>query len=171
MLASFKSAFYMFSCVAFVMVSCNYVSWHTKHSSAIWLVFVEDYQLARLFLPVCLCRLVSQPRVSMVVSMLSHDLFRYQGHKGCALVLGGFDISGPSLYSVHPHGSTDRGPFATMGSGSLNAMAVLEKGRHTSAKGLRPAHKYSCPLTFYSTRFNPEPTAMRPIAERGPDRK
>eukprot|EP00920_Eleutheroschizon_duboscqi_P030262 GHVT01073422.1.p1 GENE.GHVT01073422.1~~GHVT01073422.1.p1 ORF type:complete len:231 (+),score=36.69 GHVT01073422.1:270-962(+) len=113
----------------------------------------------------------TQPRVSMVVSMLSHDLFRYQGHKGCALVLGGFDISGPSLYSVHPHGSTDRGPFATMGSGSLNAMAVLEKGRHTSAKGLRPAHKYSCPLTFYSTRFNPEPTAMRPIAERGPDRK
>ncbi len=27
---------------------------------------------------------------------------------------------------VYPHGSTDSLPFATMGSGSLNAMAVFE---------------------------------------------
>jgi 20S proteasome alpha/beta subunit len=29
---------------------------------------------------------------------------------------------------VYPHGSTDSLPFATMGSGSLNAMAVFESG-------------------------------------------
>ena len=29
---------------------------------------------------------------------------------------------------VYPHGSTDALPYATMGSGSLNAMAVFESG-------------------------------------------
>ena len=29
---------------------------------------------------------------------------------------------------VYPHGSTDSLPYATMGSGSLNAMAVFEEG-------------------------------------------
>lgn len=29
---------------------------------------------------------------------------------------------------IFPHGSTDALPFATMGSGSLNAMAVFESG-------------------------------------------
>lgn len=70
----------------------------------------------------------TQPRVGMVVSVLSQELFKYMGYKGCALVLGGVDITGPSLYKVNPHGSTDRSPFATMGSGSLNAMAILEQG-------------------------------------------
>lgn len=45
-----------------------------------------------------------------------------------ALILGGVDITGPSLYTIYPHGSTDRLPFVTMGSGSLAAMAIFEAG-------------------------------------------
>jgi 20S proteasome subunit beta 2 len=36
---------------------------------------------------------------------------------------------GSALYlQVYPHGSTDSLPYCTMGSGSLNAMAVFEDG-------------------------------------------
>lgn len=52
--------------------------------------------------------------------------FRYHGHIGAALVLGGVDSTGPQLFTVHPHGSTDKLPYVTMGSGSLAAMAVFE---------------------------------------------
>lgn len=68
------------------------------------------------------------PRVASAVSQLSQMLFRYQGHISCALVLGGVDCKGPQLFKIHPHGSTDRLPFCAMGSGSLNALAVLEAG-------------------------------------------
>jgi 20S proteasome subunit beta 2 len=53
-------------------------------------------------------------------------LFKHQGHISAALILGGVDINGPHLYSIHPHGSTQRLPYTTMGSGSLAAMAVFE---------------------------------------------
>jgi len=58
--------------------------------------------------------------------MLRQYLFRYQGHIGAALVLGGVDKFGAHLYSIYPHGSTDNLPFVTMGSGSLAAMSVFE---------------------------------------------
>jgi len=58
--------------------------------------------------------------------LLKQYLFRYQGHIGAALVLGGVDNSGPKLYTIAPHGSTDTLPYVTMGSGSLAAMAVFE---------------------------------------------
>ena len=58
--------------------------------------------------------------------MLKQHLFRYQGYIGAALVLGGVDNTGPHIYSIYPHGSTDKLPYATMGSGSLAAMAVFE---------------------------------------------
>ncbi|KAF5395050.1 N-terminal nucleophile aminohydrolase [Paragonimus heterotremus] len=48
------------------------------------------------------------------------------GYVGAALILGGVDYSGPHLYSVAPHGSSDKLPYVTMGSGSLAAMSVLE---------------------------------------------
>lgn len=51
---------------------------------------------------------------------------RYQGHVGAALVLGGVDPTGPHLFTIAPHGSTDKLPYVTMGSGSLAAMAVFE---------------------------------------------
>merc|ERR1719382_2426625 len=68
----------------------------------------------------------TQPRVCTVVRRLSTMLFNYQGYIGCALVLGGVDVTGPHLYQIYPHGSTDTLPFTTMGSGSLAAMSVLE---------------------------------------------
>ncbi len=55
-------------------------------------------------------------------------LRRHQGHISAALVLGGVDCTGPHLYTVYPHGSTDKLPFVSMGSGSLAAMAMLEMG-------------------------------------------
>eukprot|EP01134_Creolimax_fragrantissima_P001332 CFRG1332T1 len=67
-------------------------------------------------------------RVRTACKLLKTTLFRYQGHVSAALVLGGVDLDGPVLYSIHPHGSTDKLPFVTMGSGSLAAMAVFEAG-------------------------------------------
>jgi 20S proteasome subunit beta 2 len=62
------------------------------------------------------------------VTRLKRRLFQYQGHIGAALVLGGVDSTGAHLYTVYPHGSTDKLPFVSMGSGSLAAMSVLESG-------------------------------------------
>ena len=58
--------------------------------------------------------------------LLRQYLFKYQGHVSAALVLGGVDINGPYLGTVAPHGSSDRLPYVTMGSGSLAAMSVFE---------------------------------------------
>jgi len=65
-------------------------------------------------------------RVITALTMLKQMLFRYQGNVSAALVLGGVDITGPSLYTIYPHGSTDKLPYVTMGSGSLAAMSVFE---------------------------------------------
>ncbi|KAH7103382.1 proteasome subunit [Auriculariales sp. MPI-PUGE-AT-0066] len=67
-----------------------------------------------------------QARVVTAMTMLKQMLFRYQGHVGAALVLAGVDATGPQLFTIHPHGSTDKLPYVTMGSGSLAAMAVFE---------------------------------------------
>ncbi|KIO00750.1 hypothetical protein M404DRAFT_29396 [Pisolithus tinctorius Marx 270] len=69
-----------------------------------------------------------KPRVVAAMTMLKQYLFQYQGHVGAALVLGGVDSTGAHLFTVHPHGSTDKLPYVTMGSGSLAAMAVFENG-------------------------------------------
>ncbi|OWK10675.1 PSMB7, partial [Cervus elaphus hippelaphus] len=55
------------------------------------------------------------PRVVTANRMLKQMLFRYQGYIGAALVLGGVDVTGPHLYSIYPHGSTDKLPYVTMG--------------------------------------------------------
>lgn len=70
----------------------------------------------------------SASRVSQAMTKLKRYLFRYQGHVSAALVLGGVDATGAHLYTIYPHGSTDKLPFVTMGSGSLAAMAVFERG-------------------------------------------
>lgn len=61
-------------------------------------------------------------------NLLPHLLtrFRYRGNISAALVLGGVDVEGSHLYTIYPHGSTDRLPYVTMGSGSLAAMAIFE---------------------------------------------
>ncbi|RDB18605.1 Proteasome subunit beta type-7 [Hypsizygus marmoreus] len=69
-----------------------------------------------------------KPRVVTAMTMLKQMLFRNQGRIGAALVLGGVDSTGPHLFTIHPHGSTDKLPYVTMGSGSLAAMAVFESG-------------------------------------------
>jgi len=67
-----------------------------------------------------------EPRVATLIRMLKQYLYRYQGHVGCALIIGGVDTTGRHLYAIAPHGSTDKVPFLTMGSGSLSAVAILE---------------------------------------------
>ncbi|GAD93612.1 proteasome component Pup1, putative [Paecilomyces variotii No. 5] len=67
-----------------------------------------------------------RPRVVTCMTMLKQHLFRYQGHIGAYLVIAGVDPTGVGLYTVHAHGSTDKLPYVTMGSGSLAAMSVFE---------------------------------------------
>ncbi|PWA87315.1 peptidase T1A, proteasome beta-subunit [Artemisia annua] len=62
--------------------------------------------------------------VLMSPTLLKSHLFRYQAH--ATLVLDGVHVTGPHLHTIYPHGSTDTLPFATMGSGSLAAMAIFE---------------------------------------------
>ncbi|KAJ0055204.1 hypothetical protein NL108_012715, partial [Boleophthalmus pectinirostris] len=66
------------------------------------------------------------PLVAMVTRQLKQMLFRYQGHVGSSLIVGGVDVTGPQLYSVYPHGSYDKLPFLTMGSGAAAAVSVFE---------------------------------------------
>nr|CAR94033.1 CG18341-PA [Drosophila melanogaster]CAR94034.1 CG18341-PA [Drosophila melanogaster]CAR94037.1 CG18341-PA [Drosophila melanogaster]CAR94038.1 CG18341-PA [Drosophila melanogaster] len=75
-------------------------------------------------------RLNTERRVPVVCAsmMLRRTLFRYQGHIGAALVMGGVDTTGPQLYCIYPCGSNDKIPYAAMGSGTLAAMSVLEHG-------------------------------------------
>ncbi|XP_037671494.1 proteasome subunit beta type-10 isoform X1 [Choloepus didactylus] len=67
-----------------------------------------------------------EPRVATVTRVLRQTLFRYRGHVGASLIVGGVDVTGPQLYSVHPHGSYSRLPFTALGSGQDAALAVLE---------------------------------------------
>jgi 20S proteasome subunit beta 2 len=45
-----------------------------------------------------------------------------------ALIVGGVDFKGPSIYSVSPHGYVANPPFTATGSGGYAAMSVLESG-------------------------------------------
>jgi 20S proteasome subunit beta 2 len=67
-----------------------------------------------------------QVRVCAANRMLKQMLFRYQGHIGAYLVLGGVDATGPHLYSTDAHGSSSKVPYTAMGSGMLAAISVLE---------------------------------------------
>ncbi|XP_063040876.1 proteasome subunit beta type-10 [Engraulis encrasicolus] len=66
------------------------------------------------------------PMVAMVTRQLKQMLFRYQGHIGSSLIVGGVDVTGAHLYAVYPHGSYDKLPFLTMGSGAAAAVSVFE---------------------------------------------
>lgn len=67
-----------------------------------------------------------RPLVAMVTRQLKQMLFRYQGHVGASLIVGGVDVTGAHLYSVYPHGSYDKLPFVTAGSGAAAAVSVFE---------------------------------------------
>ena len=79
-------------------------------------------------------------------------MHRHQGRIGAALVLGGVDVTGPQLFTVAPHGSTDKLPYVTMGSGSLAAMAVFES-YWKAGLDVSPSHQLSqnCDPTIYFT--------------------
>lgn len=67
-----------------------------------------------------------KPRVVTCMTMLKQHLFQYQGFIGAYLVVAGVDPTGVGLFTVHAHGSTDKLPYVTMGSGSLAAMSIFE---------------------------------------------
>jgi 20S proteasome alpha/beta subunit len=71
--------------------------------------------------------------------------YRYQGQISAALVLGGVDCTGAHLYNIYPHGSSDKLPYVTMGSGSLAAMSVSYYSVHISAASysILIAHVYT----------------------------
>jgi len=69
-----------------------------------------------------------QSRISTAVTRFCTQLHKYQGHIGAYLILGGVDITGPCLVMVSAHGNCSYLPYTTMGSGSLAAMSILEKG-------------------------------------------
>jgi 20S proteasome subunit beta 2 len=66
------------------------------------------------------------PRVITAVTELKQYLFRHQGHIGAYLIVAGVDPTGTHLFGCQAHGSTDKLPYMTLGSGSLAAMGVLE---------------------------------------------
>jgi len=70
----------------------------------------------------------TKSRLVTACTLLKRLLFRYQGHIGAALIVGGCDLNGPQVYHIYPHGSTSKQPFTTMGSGCVAAMSVLETG-------------------------------------------
>ena len=87
-----------------------------------------------------------------------------------ALVLGGVDFRGPHLFTVYPHGSTDALPYATMGSGSLNAMAVFED----EYKCARRSRAVVCNCTniwasILSCKWRSRPVHLQPVGRCQPD--
>ena len=58
--------------------------------------------------------------------MVSNHVFRYGGHVGTHLIIGGVDCKGPQLLEVDNGGNCFSLPYLTMGSGCLAAMGVFE---------------------------------------------
>jgi len=60
-------------------------------------------------------------------SYFKRVLFEAKGVLSCAIILGGKDLDGTHLYTIHSQGATYNHPFCSMGSGSVAAIAVLER--------------------------------------------
>ncbi|CAB1119816.1 unnamed protein product [Ectocarpus sp. CCAP 1310/34] len=70
-------------------------------------------------------------RVGAAALLLKRHLFQYQGTVSAAFVLGGVDVIGEHIYQaplIHEGGSLAEVEFTAMGSGSLAALSVLERG-------------------------------------------
>ena len=70
----------------------------------------------------------SESRVQMAAGRFSTEAFKYGGHLGINLIVGGVDCKGPQLLEISGDGNCYSFPFLTMGSGCLAAMAVIETG-------------------------------------------
>jgi len=68
----------------------------------------------------------SENRVQMAANRLSSHAFSYGGHIGTHLIIGGVDCKGPQIIEVSNCGHSKQEPYATTGSGSLAAMAIME---------------------------------------------
>uniref|UniRef100_A0A673IEA9 Proteasome subunit beta n=1 Tax=Sinocyclocheilus rhinocerous TaxID=307959 RepID=A0A673IEA9_9TELE len=79
------------------------------------------------------------PLVAMVTRQLKQMLFRYQGHIGSSLIVGGVDVNGPQLFSIYPHGSYDKLPFLTMGTVAFSFKMLIFKIKKHSKQLVRDA--------------------------------
>lgn len=70
----------------------------------------------------------SENRVQMAAGRLTSHAFRYGGHIGTHLIVGGYDVKGPQLIEAQNDGNLYAFPYLTTGSGSLAAMSILENG-------------------------------------------
>jgi 20S proteasome subunit beta 2 len=70
----------------------------------------------------------SENRVQMAAGRLATHAFSYGGHIGTHLIVGGVDVKGPQLIECSSDGVFKASPYASTGSGSLAAMAILEVG-------------------------------------------
>jgi len=115
------------------------------------------------------------PRVVTACTMLKQMLFRYRGNISAALVLGGVDVDGFHLYTIYPHGSTDKLPYVTMGSGSLAAMSMFENEWHPNmevaeAKALVAKAVTAGILNDLGSGSNVDITVITPEGREGPIR-
>jgi 20S proteasome subunit beta 2 len=67
-----------------------------------------------------------QPRVVQAATWLVNKLFPYGGYIGAYYIVGGYDITGPSVIAVSPDGAVSQCPFSATGSGGYAALSVLE---------------------------------------------
>lgn len=68
----------------------------------------------------------TENRVQMAALALASNAFKYGGHLGTHLIVGGVDCKGAQLIEVSSDGNMYANPYLTMGSGSLAAMAIME---------------------------------------------
>lgn len=50
----------------------------------------------------------ARSRVATAMTLAKRHLFQYQGQVSAALIMGGVDSTGGHIFSIHPHGSTDK---------------------------------------------------------------
>ena len=62
----------------------------------------------------------------MASQRVVNHVFRYGGHLGTYLVVGGVDVKGPQIMQVSADGNSFGCPFTSLGSGSMGAIAVME---------------------------------------------
>ncbi|KAG5182811.1 nucleophile aminohydrolase [Tribonema minus] len=65
-------------------------------------------------------------RVAAAHRFLKNATYHDVDGVSAAFVLGGVDTTGPHLYAIGQDGSSSKGPFAALGSGSMAALSVLE---------------------------------------------
>ena len=84
----------------------------------------------------CVCLPHGSPPCQTVLRSASLGTCRYQGQVSAALVLGGMDCTGPSLYTIYPHGSTDKvRPLSVHASGAgYTFMAALSRRGPTATR-------------------------------------